>query len=1329
MGGTAMKSNATKILVLICALGLLFSATPVRAQVSGATLSGTITDAQGGAVVGAKISAKNGATGVTTESTTNSSGAFSIVNLLPADYEVSISAAGFRTALSKVTLAVGGQQALNLALTVGEVSQTVEVTGAAPVVETTNATLSGEVVGSQIQELPLNGRDWVTLATLTPGVAQIRPHELVTQPGGSTRGLGIQMSINGDRPQQNVYRLNGVIVNDYSNAGPGNVLGANAGVDAIQEFSVLTGNYSAEYGFTSGGVINAITKSGTNSFHGSVYEFLRNDVLDAKDRFEDPTPQNPAGFPKGLFERNQFGASGGWKVLRDRAFLFGNYEGLRQVQALPQTGSVLTPNARMGILNDANGVQLPALQGACPYAAYDPNGMTNEAPGQAAVCVDNFIYAEINPCTGVTPCPSGAPPGVLSPLPNGALVTGGVNNINNNNNAYYTSDIGEYTSDNYATVRGDLKISDKDSLTGSWYRDTSTWKKPGLYSGTSASFGGFLVPHGAYTAEETHIFSPTLVNTARLGLDFSDLQSPAFSNANPVTHATTLCVVPPAGGTCADQQIGILPGWVAGGGSIGGNGNSGNSISVSGPQGGFTGAAGFSARTKKIEAFEDVSMTIGKHSLKIGVMYLDDHENWLDGPALPGGGGPSYGALSGKSYGACPTITSSTTNTTANPLPLSCGGGAAAFLMDISHTVRMPVEPPFITQGTVHHYRSQVYGAYFQDDWKMASNLTVNLGIRYEMSTIPTEVDDKIDNLYSISQTVNGTDCVANAVGIAVCQGYNNKTFLHNPTLRNFEPRVGFAWDPFHDGKTSIRGGAGIFDILPMSYMFALNSMQTVPNGEIDLSYGQEVPNGAVVAGNPTCTGATNCLPIGVGLPSGWGRFPTFEAQDAITTTAATGRYGYIEPNPHRPYVAQYNLNIQRQITPTLAVMVAYAGSRSWHDPFQIDDLNQVQPYAVATSSGGTRYIWPNPVGSGCFPVAPNCSQTDANLKLPIAYANSASNASCVAGVVSASSSCISANNGIVPGLLINSNVAQIQSSLFIAQSWYDSLQVKVDKKVSHGLMMGGSFTWGKSFDTSSSSFASDNYANNPSAITPYFDLSKDKGLSDFNVTRSVSINGLYAIPTPASWHGIMQSAARGWGIGANFLMSDGIPLWPLMVAGDSLGILNGGAYDVPDLVPGCNLVLPNYRQTLNYINPACYTVPQAPSQAFYNGSGTIGTAGYNPGCDPQVSKKTGIAAFPFPNCINLMGNDPRNIVIGPGLINLDLSVTKDTYIKRISETANLQFRAEMFNLPNRTNFAFPSAGNLGSLDASGKPVPGFGTLSNTQSPNRQLQFALKLLW
>jgi len=1305
-----MKSNATKIFVLICALGLVFSATPLRAQVAGATLSGTITDAQGGAVVGAKVSARNGATGVTTDSTTNGSGFYTIVNLNPADYAVSITAPGFRTATSKVTLIVGGQQALNLALIVGEVSQTVEVTGAAPVVETTNATLSGEVVASQIATLPLNGRDWVSLAALTPGVVSVRPHEDINAPGGATRGLGIQMTINGARPQQNVYRLNGVIVNDYSNAGPGNVLGNNAGVDAIQEFSVLTGNYSAEYGYTSAGVINAITKSGTNSFHGSAYEFLRNSYLDAANRFEDPNPQKPAGVKKGGFTRNQFGASGGWKVLRDRAFLFGNYEGFRQAKAIPNQGSVLTPAARLGIINDKNGNPLPALPDAnCPYAAYDPNGMTNQAPpgsaaaiqyGQAAsVCVDNFIFAEINP--------NGTPPGVLSPLPNGAAFS-----PNNNDNAYYFSDLAQYASDNYGTVRGDLRISEKDSLVGSWYRDTSTWRRPGLYNAPNLAYSGDEVPHSAYTAEETHVFNPSLVNTLRVGLARSDLFTPQFFNNNPATHLTTITV--PGSPATQPQQIGIVPGWVAGGGSVGGNGNSTNSINVTGASGGYTGAPGFSSRTNKIELFDDVSKTIGKHTLKFGFQTVDDHENWLSGPAGPGGGGPSFGGLSQSKYfpgfNSDPTMGTVVTCTqnTPTPMPLSCGGGVAAYLMDVPKSARLPIEPPFATnKGTVHHWRSNIYSVYIQDDWKMFSNLTVNMGLRYEMGTIPWVTDNNINNVETLSQNLTArTDpnaCLADVNGFASCPGFYHSTFQSNPTTKNFEPRIGFAWDPFKDGKTAVRGGLGIFDVLPLSFMFALNSLQTAPSSaETDLAYAQQ----ACIGGQPL-----TCLPNGKGSPAGWGHFPLTEAGDATNSSiaglSAPERWQYVEPNPKRNYVMQYNLNIQRQLTQNLSIMVAYAGSRSWHNPLQSDDLNTVFPYNV-----GGRYLFPNTVGSGCSPGPPNCSQTDSSLGLPVGYVNPSS--SCVNGTVNPSSGagCISTNHGIVPGLLINSNTAQFQSTIFAVQSWYNALQVKVDKKVSHGLLVGGSFTWGKSFDTSSSSFASDNYSNNPSAIVPWWDLSVDKGLSDFNVTKRLSFNVLYSIPTPTSFHGPMAAVAGGWAVAANFEASDGIPLWPLITT-EVTGMLNGGPYDIPDVVPGCQQVLPDWRKTLNYINPACYVLPHAPSNAFYN-------AAAPQGCDPS---------FAFPTCVNLLGTEPRNQVIGPGLINLDFAVTKDNHIKKISETANLQFRAEIFNLANHPNYAFPIANNLSPIDETGTAVPAFGTLTQTQGDSREIQFALKLIW
>ncbi len=255
------------------------------------------TDAQGAAVPNAKVSASNNATNVSTSTTANSVGAYTIPNLIPGDYEASAEAPGFSKTVSKVTLTVGGKQEMNFAMTVGQVTQTVEVTGAAPQVELASSTISGVVESTQIVELPLNGRDWAALAQLQPGVAQVRTQEVVTQPGGDLRGLGTQMTVDGNRPTQNVYRLNGIIINDYSNAGPGNVLGANMGVDAIQEFSVLTTNYSGEYGYTSGGVINAVMKSGTDQFHGDAYEFLAQQRPGRRQLFPGPQRSTQRGVP------------------------------------------------------------------------------------------------------------------------------------------------------------------------------------------------------------------------------------------------------------------------------------------------------------------------------------------------------------------------------------------------------------------------------------------------------------------------------------------------------------------------------------------------------------------------------------------------------------------------------------------------------------------------------------------------------------------------------------------------------------------------------------------------------------------------------------------------------------------------------------------------------------------------------------------------------------------------------------------------------------------------------------------------------------------------
>src|ERR1700681_2982832 len=240
-------------------------ASRVGAQTSGATLSGTVTDQSGGAIPQAAISIKNVATGITRSNTTSAAGFYSAPNLLPGIYEVKAEAQGFTSKIQTgVNLTVGEQQVLNFTLQVGQMSQTVEVNTEVANEDLTSSTISAVHSSTTVRELPLNGRSWTDLAALQPGVNSIQTQQDFTAgPDRGKRGFGNQITIDGARPQQNNYRLDGISMNDYDNSAPGSVLGGDLGVDAIQEFSVLTSNYSADYGRTAGGVVNAITRSGT----------------------------------------------------------------------------------------------------------------------------------------------------------------------------------------------------------------------------------------------------------------------------------------------------------------------------------------------------------------------------------------------------------------------------------------------------------------------------------------------------------------------------------------------------------------------------------------------------------------------------------------------------------------------------------------------------------------------------------------------------------------------------------------------------------------------------------------------------------------------------------------------------------------------------------------------------------------------------------------------------------------------------------------------------------------------------------------------------------
>src|SRR5438094_4937910 len=344
----------TCLTLLAVTLGFLFPAVS-WGQVAGGTISGTVTDSSGRVIGNVQITINNLATGVTRDVTTNDGGFYSAPNLLPGTYQAKFSAKGFKTeARNGIALTVGATEVLDLTMKVGTAVETLQVTSEAPTVQLASSDISAVVNATTVRELPLNGRSWTDLAQLQPGVNAIQ-----TQPtfaagtDRGNRGFGQQLTISGARPQQNNYRLDGVSLNDYANGAPGSVLGGNLGVDAIQEFSVLTSNYSAEYGKTSGGVINAITRSGTNGFHGSAYEFLRNSALDARNFFDKDSPPP--------FRRNQFGGSAGGPIIKNKTFVFADYEAFRQSTGVTNVVTAPSPAARSGMLSTGAVVVDPAV--------------------------------------------------------------------------------------------------------------------------------------------------------------------------------------------------------------------------------------------------------------------------------------------------------------------------------------------------------------------------------------------------------------------------------------------------------------------------------------------------------------------------------------------------------------------------------------------------------------------------------------------------------------------------------------------------------------------------------------------------------------------------------------------------------------------------------------------------------------------------------------------------------------------------------------------------------------------------------------------------------
>ncbi len=1157
----------------------------VHAQVVGATLSGIITDPSNAVVVNATVSVENTATGISRDVHTSSVGLYTVPNLLPGPYEVRVSATGFSSKVQRLTLAVGQEQQLNFTLAVGETSTTVQVTEAPPQIDLTSSALTGQVESQTVRELPLNGRDWTSLAQLQSGVKPIETQMGYQTPARGARGFGGEMTISGQRSTFNNYRIDGISVNDYSMAAPGNVIGVTLGVDAIQEFSVLTGGFPAEYGRATGGVVNAITRSGTNGFHGSVYEFLRNSALDSNDYFD-----SAVGNPKPPFKRNQFGASAGAPIIKDKLFIFADYEGLRQAKGIPTATTTFSNNARQGIIA---GEPVPAANigtpGGTPCTALSGNQGTYPTP-QSTVCVDNYSSA------------------LLPLFPTSTLLK------SNPDTATFVFAGVQDVPENFGTSRIDYKIGNNDTLSGTFLKDIASYTQPDAFNDvlTESSTGRTTV-----AIEENHTFGSSFVNAVRVGFNrdnVRDLFSPQAVN-------------PLAG----DLALGAITGQTAPRLSVRGG--------ITDFLGGVNSGGHYRFVWNSYQYYDDAIWTKGAHTIKIGggAERMQFNEHTYQEP----GGKYQFANYIGFLEG----------------IPKSWEAGLQSI-----------VDSP-------REFRQTTFSTYIQDDWRVKSNLTLNLGIRWEPTTVLKDARGRITNLTTI--TAPFVTCAS--LFSASAPPYNLPTqpgsscgavgpYYSNPTLHNFEPRIGFAWDPFKDGKTSIRASYGVYDVDPFAGYFLLQQNQAAPF----LIF-------------KSIHGTNNWL----NSPGEYG--PGAGGFQLANSTASKLAVSTTEGSPHRSYVQEWGLNVQRQLATDLSLTVGYVGSRGVHLITRGDDGN------MSGAPGSPNPAMLTPYGY----LFPTVTQQ------------------------------------------VNPSFGGIRYLFWNAGSNYNGLNLTLDKRFSHGLQFQVAYTFSKSLDDTSQTVAGDTFGNGINS--PWWWLPQAfYGPSDFNVAHTLTVNALYTIPTPRTWNGVLRETLGDWQLGGILAFNTGTPTTPIN-NGDPLGLGNGGADQFGPLVqiPGCNPVDSNFAGSApgapQWINANCYTEPYLPSSFAAN----LPAAYQCNSPSPNVGQPGYIPVAPTGNiyCLNLAPLSVlRNSLPGPHVFNLDFSVHKDFPIKKISEAFNIQFRAEFFDITNHVNFVAPqpcsgdcNSGIIGQDSNGGDGFyQGVGNISayaSAQQPAREIQFALKVQW
>jgi hypothetical protein len=970
-------------IVAVCML----AAVPLCAQFDTAEVVGTVKDKTGAVVPRAALTLLNVDTGIVAKTTADDSGNYTFSNVKIGRYKVTAEAKGFSAeAASDITVNVGARQRVDFALSVGAVTETVEVSGAAAALETDSSEHGQVINGAAIVELPLNGRNYADLALLAANVVK-SPIAVSFSPSGTPREGSF--NVNGMRSTYNNFLLDGLDNNAYgtSNQSYSSQV-VQASPDALAEFKVITSNYSAEYGRVGGAILNAVMRSGTNQFHGTAYEFVRNTALNATGFLFSPT-----AFVKPTLQRNQFGATIGGPLIKNKLFFFADYEGFRQLQRYLNFDSLPDANDRQGIL---------------PVAVVNPlNGTVYPANTQIPLTAFNPLAAAM-----------------LSLLPP-------LNGPGRSNNYEALLLIRDYSDKYDAKIDG--QINDRMTAFLRWSQRKDIQFYQSSYPGPAGGDGnGFIhsIDQNA-SAGYTWTVSSNSILEARLGW----------------SHIVAGKEPPLVGGPSLESLFGIqglptTPNLTGGFNSQSITGFTALGRQTSNPQ--FQNPVSWDPKV-------NFSKNLGRHSIKTGWEYLNIHTEILDVNPLYGqdvySGNFSKPTCSQLGQAAGCAIASDSTSY-----------NLADFIFGL---------PSQINQGsdTVVNLRQYVHALYLQDDWHVSPKLTVNVGLRWEFATPLYERDNNYSNFNP------ATDTMQMATGGSL---YNRS--LVNPDYGDFGPRIGFAYSI--NPKTVVRGGYGIsytFFNRVGSALEGINAPQAL-FGVINQSF----PNGGPVPAAFLTT--INSFTTGIANPA---------AFNPVNSNVV-----YIPPNSKWPMIQNRFVSVQREITKSTLVEIAYNGNHSTRLPI-LADYNQANVNAVTATCN------PPAITSGCLGVQ---ARRPIPTYGPITWVDPA------------------------------------------GDNHYNGLSARVEHRFGNGLYFLNSFTWGNAVGDSEQAleYYAGGYEANPQNI---HDLAAEKGPSSFDVKFNNVTSIVYQIPFGkgrqfgGNMNPFLDAALGGWELNTINTAHTGTPL------------------------------------------------------------------------------------------------------------------------------------------------------------------------------------------